>query len=212
MYKSKRIQAFWLAAVMAFLPCCTTFAEAMPDVATGNDLPAIAEEPPAPTEVATEAPIPTEQPTLAAEAETTPPIETETAETQTTEETTVSPPAPLPAQAGDFVSVTTSTRVFLGVDDTLEALSLGVFVKDAVVQVDAAAQDAEGRAWYRVRYLYGDDDANGTQKWTAEGLVYVLAEETQATHGTQGKIPNCSVSYYRIFRTCKGPCFQIRCP
>ena len=86
MYKSKRIQAFWLAVIMAFLPCCTAFAEAMPDVATGNDLPAIAEEPPAPTEVATEAPIPTEQPTLAAEAETTPPIETETAETQTTED------------------------------------------------------------------------------------------------------------------------------
>ena len=52
MYKSKRIQAFWLAVIMAFLPCCTAFAEAMPGVATGNDLPAITEEPPAPTEVA----------------------------------------------------------------------------------------------------------------------------------------------------------------
>ena len=41
MYKSKRIQAFLLAAVMAFLPCCTAFAEAMPGVATGNDIPAI---------------------------------------------------------------------------------------------------------------------------------------------------------------------------
>ena len=181
MYKSKRIQAFMLAAIMAFLPCCTAFAENMPDVATGNDLPAITEEPPTPTEAATEEPTPTEQPTLAAEAETTPPIETETAETQTTEETTVSPPAPLPAQAGDFVSVTTSTRAFLGVDDTLEALALGTFVKDAVVQVDAVAQDAESRAWYRVRYLYGDDYADGTLKWMAEGLVYVLAEETQAT-------------------------------
>ena len=115
MYKSKRIQAFWLAVIMAFLPCCTAFAENMPDVATGNDLPAITEEPPTPTEAAEEAPIPTEQPTSAAEAETAPPIEA--AETQTTEEPTVTPPAPLPAQAGDFVSVTTSTRVFLGVDD-----------------------------------------------------------------------------------------------
>ena len=181
MNMSKRIQAFLLAVIMAFLPCCTAFAEAMPGVATGNDLPAITEEPSTPTEAAEEAPIPTEQPTLAAEAETTPPIETETAETQTTEEPTVTPPALLPAQAGDFVSVTTSTRVFLGVDDTMEALSLGVFVRDAVVQVDAVAQDAESRAWYRVRYLYGDDYANGTLKWTAEGLVYVLAEETQAT-------------------------------
>ena len=32
-----------------------------------------------------------------------------------------------------------------------------------------------------MRYLYGDDYADGTLKWTAEGLVYVLAEETQAT-------------------------------
>ena len=67
MYKSKRIQAFLLAAVMAFLLCCTAFAEAMPGVATGNDLPAITEEPPTPTEAAEEAPIPTEQPTPAAE-------------------------------------------------------------------------------------------------------------------------------------------------
>ena len=50
-----------------------------------------------------------------------------------------------------------------------------------MVQVDAVAQDAESRAWYRVRYLYGDDYADGTLKWTAEGLAYVLAEETQAT-------------------------------
>lgn len=173
MNMSKRIQAFLLAAIMAFLPCCTAFAEAMPGVATGNDLPAITEEPPTPTEAAEEAPIPTEQPTSAAEDET--------AETQTTEEPTVTPPAPLPAQAGDFVSVTTSTRAFLGVDDTLGALALGVFVKDAVVQVDVAEQDAEGYVWYRVRYLYGDDYADGTLKWLAEGLVYVLAEETQAT-------------------------------
>ena len=176
MNMSKRIQAFLLAAVMAFLPCCTAFAEAMPGVATSNDLPAITEAPPTPTEAAEEAPIPTEQPTPAAEDETIPPIEVET-----TEEPTDTPPAPLPAQAGDFVSVTTSTRVFLGVDDTLGALALGVFVRNAVVQVDAVAQDAESRAWYRVRYLYGDDYADGTLKWTAEGLVYVLAEETQAT-------------------------------
>ena len=185
MNMSKRIQAFLLAVVMAFLLCCTAFAEAMPGVATGNDLPAITEEPPTPTETATavptldaatEEPETTEQPPPAAEGETMPPIEVET-----TEEPIDTPPAPLPAQAGDFVSVTTSTRVFLGVDDTLEALALGVFVKDAVVQVNVVEQDTVGRAWYRVRYLYGDDYANGTLKWTAEGLVYVLAEETQAT-------------------------------
>lgn len=185
MYKSKRIQAFLLAVIMAFLLCSTAFAENMPGIATGNDLPVITEEPPAPTETATEMPTqdaateelaPTEQPIPAAEDETIPPIEVET-----TEEPIGTPPAPLPAQAGDFVSVTTSTRVFLGVDDTLGALALGVFVRDAVVQVDAVAQDAESRAWYRVRYLYGDDYANGTLKWTAEGLAYVLAEETQPT-------------------------------
>ena len=179
MNKSKRIQAFLLAAIMACLPCCTAFAEAMPGVATGNDLPAITEEPPTPTETATAVPTldaATEEPTPAAEDETIPPIEVET-----TEEPTDTPPALLLAQAGDFVSVTTNTRVFLDVDDTLEALALGVFVKDAVVQVDVVQQDAEGRAWYRVRYLYGDDYADGTLKWMAEGLVYVLAEETQAT-------------------------------
>ena len=190
MNMSKRIQAFLLAVVMAFLPCCTAFAENKPGVATGNDLPAITEEPPVPTETATkmpaqdaatEEPAPTEQPTPAAEDEAEPPVETEITKTQTTEEPTVTPPAPLPAQAGDFVSVTTSTRVFLGVDATLEALALGVFVKDAVVQVNVVEQDIVGRAWYRVRYLYGDDYANGTLKWTAEGLAYVLAEETQAT-------------------------------
>ena len=179
MYKSKRIQAFMLAAIMAFLPCCTAFAENMPGVATGNDLPAVTEEPPTPTETATAVPTldaATEEPTPAAEDETIPPIEVET-----TEEPTDTPPALLLAQAGDFVSVTTNTRVFLDVDDTLEALALGVFVKDAVVQVDAVAQGAESRVWYRVRYLYGDDYADGTLKWTAKGLVYVLAEETQAT-------------------------------
>ena len=179
MYKSKRIQAFWLAVIMAFLPCCTAFAENMPGVATDNDLPAITEEPPTPTETATAVPTldaATEEPTPVAEDETIPPIEVET-----TEESTDTPPALLLAQAGDFVSVTTGTRVFLGVDDTLEALALGVFVKDAVVQVDAVEQDTVGRAWYRVRYLYGDDYADGTLKWTAEGLSYVLAEETQPT-------------------------------
>ena len=56
MNMSKRIQAFLLAAVMAFLPGCTAFAEAMPDVATGNDLSAITEEPSAPT-VTTNTPV-----------------------------------------------------------------------------------------------------------------------------------------------------------
>ena len=64
---SKRIQAFLLAAIMVFLPCCTAFAEAMPGVATGNDLPAVTEEPPTPTETATAVPTldaATEEPTI----------------------------------------------------------------------------------------------------------------------------------------------------
>lgn len=92
MYKSKRIQAFWLAVIMAFLPCCTAFAENMPGIATGNDLPAITEEPLTPTETAEEAPIPTEQPTPAAEDETALPVEAEVTETQTTKEPTDTPP------------------------------------------------------------------------------------------------------------------------
>lgn len=95
-------------------------------------------------------------------------------------------PEPAMIQVGDFVSVTTVTRAFLGMDDRASDdyegdLSLGVFVKDAAVRVEAVEQDSQGRDWYKVRYQYGDDYADGTLKWTAYDTIYVLANEVEPT-------------------------------
>lgn len=87
---------------------------------------------------------------------------------------------------GTFLFVSTKTRVFSDMDDTLRDdangdLYMGVFVKDAVVQVDAVRVDSTGRLWYQVAFIYGDDFADGTMKWTEIGLAYVLPEETALT-------------------------------
>ena len=87
---------------------------------------------------------------------------------------------------GTFLFVTTKTRVFSDMDDTLRDdangdLYMGVFVKDAVVQVDAVRVDSTGRLWYQVAFIYGDDFADGTMKWTEIGIAYVLPEETALT-------------------------------
>ena len=87
---------------------------------------------------------------------------------------------------GTFLSVTTNTRVFSDADATLRDeyngdLYMGVFVKDAVVQVDAIELDNVYREWYRVRFMYGDDFVDGTMKWTETGTAYVLPEETALT-------------------------------
>lgn len=47
--------------------------------------------------------------------------------------------------------------------------------------MESVAQDSLGRYWYAVRYLYGDDFADGTLKWTDANTVYVLASETAET-------------------------------
>lgn len=91
-----------------------------------------------------------------------------------------------PFDAGDFVLVTTDTRVFLGVDDSAADdyegdLSLGVFVNDATVQIEAVEQDSLGRTWYKVCFMYGDTYADGTLKWTEYDSIYVLAAETFVT-------------------------------
>lgn len=87
---------------------------------------------------------------------------------------------------GTFLFVTTKTRAFSDMDDTLRDdangdLYMGVFVKDAVVQVDAVRMDSTGRLWYQVAFLYGDDFVDGAMKWTEIGLAYVLQEETALT-------------------------------
>lgn len=102
-----------------------------------------------------------------------------------------------PHQAGDFVQVTKDTWVFTDMDKTDAAnritsdLFVGVFVRDAVVQIEDVLRDANGDYWYKVRYLYGDVFKDGTLKWTAYGTVFVLAKETADTDKT-----SCTVTDY----------------
>ena len=127
-------------------------------------------------------------------------------EPETTEELTEEPeeepeeeePEELPPhQAGDFVHVTKDTWVFTDMHKSDESsritsdLFVGVFVRDAVVQIEDVLRDANGDYWYKVRYLYGDELKNGSLKWTAYGSVYVLAKETQDTDKTA-----CTVTDY----------------
>ena len=89
-----------------------------------------------------------------------------------------------PAQPGAFVQVSTQTNVYTDIDSSgmdADSLWAGCFTQDATVQVEETLQDALGRWWYRVRYLYGDDFADGTLKWTEQGTLWVLAQETCIT-------------------------------
>ena len=62
------------------------------------------------------------------------------------------------AVPGEYVSVTTDTRVFDGIDayaveSNVCAGYLGQFVRDATVQVISAELDERGNGWYEVRFL-----------------------------------------------------------
>lgn len=102
-------------------------------------------------------------------------------------------------QLGDFVAVTSDTRVFSAVDETEEDAYLGVFVCDAIIQVDAIEQDSQGRNWYEVCYIYGDDYADGTMKWTEYGTVYVLAGETVPTDAQECTVTDFALPSARTF-------------
>lgn len=87
---------------------------------------------------------------------------------------------------GDFIRVSTDTRVFSAVDDDASETYFsseyqGNFVKAAAVQVVSVAEDASGTAWYQVRFLYGDSFPSGKMKWTADETVWVMAAETGET-------------------------------
>ena len=91
-----------------------------------------------------------------------------------------------PVNPGDFVSVSTDTRVFSAVDEDASETYFsseyqGNFVKAAAVQVVSVAEDASGTAWYQVRFLYGDSFPSGKMKWTADETVWVMAAETGET-------------------------------
>lgn len=91
------------------------------------------------------------------------------------EEAPEATPAPEPQapflQTGDYAAVTTETRVYLSIDETMTEDDngddwQGVFTRDAVVYVESVQQDALGRDWCEVRYLFGADDADGKLIWT----------------------------------------------
>lgn len=91
--------------------------------------------------------------------------------------------APVLVAPGDYVSVTTDTRVLeyvneYGIEDYYCDGYLGQFVNDATVQVLSITTDELGNGWYEVRFLYGDDFADGTMKWTDYATCWVMAAET----------------------------------
>lgn len=93
------------------------------------------------------------------------------------------PDAPVLAAPGDYVSVTTDTRVLeyvneYAIEDDYCDGYLGQFVSDATVQVLSVTTDELGNGWYEVRFLYGDDFADGTMKWTDYATCWVMAAET----------------------------------
>lgn len=95
------------------------------------------------------------------------------------------PDAPAHAEPGSYIGVTTGTRVFAAVDDAaaedyLTDEYLGNFVRNATVQVLSVSEDASGEVWYQVRFLYGDDFANGRMKWTDYATCWVMAAEVCA--------------------------------
>ena len=93
------------------------------------------------------------------------------------------PDAPVLAAPGDYVNVTTDTRVLeyvneYAIEDYYCDGYLGQFVSDATVQVLSVTTDELGNGWYEVRFLYGDDFADGTMKWTDYATCWVMAAET----------------------------------
>lgn len=95
------------------------------------------------------------------------------------------PQAPL-LQAGDYAAVTTETRVYLSIDETMTEEDngdgwQGVFTCDAGVYVESVQQDALGRNWCEVRYLYGADDADGKLIWTDTDTLFVPMDDLSPT-------------------------------
>lgn len=114
-------------------------------------------------------------------------------------------------QPGAFVQVSTQTNVYTGIDSSgmdADSLWAGCFTQDATVQVEETLQDALGRWWYRVRYLYGDDFDDGTLKWTEQGTLWVLAQETCATGAADLTVTDYALpvsTSYRMMRTSASP-------
>ena len=122
-----------------------------------------------------------------------------TSDTQDEEPEEVDPYEP-EVTIGTFLSVTTDTRVFSDMDGTVSEdnngdLYMGVFVKDAIVQVASIRVDHSDRQWYEVAYLYGDDFADGTMKWVEIGTAYVLPEETTLTEADDFTVTDIALPF-----------------
>ena len=107
---------------------------------------------------------------------------------------------PQDVQAGDFVRVTPNTRVYLETDETAGDDDDGEwydgnFVKEANVYVEQAQQDAQGRTWLLVRYLYGAEEPNGEMAWTDTATVWTLAEETQPSDAADYDVTDYAFPY-----------------
>ena len=105
-----------------------------------------------------------------------------------------------PVQAGDFVRVTPNTRVYLEIDETAGDDDDGEwydgnFVNEANVYVEQARQDAQGRTWLLVRYLYGAEEPNGEMAWTDTATVWVLAEETRPSDAADYDVTDYAFPY-----------------
>ena len=112
---------------------------------------------------------------------------------------------------GAYVGVTTDTRVFAEIDadaaqTTYSGQYLGHFVKDAVVQILSADFDENGGVWYQVRFLYGDDFADGRMKWTDYSTAWIMADETGAATGDSCTVTDFAytLEYLRMTRTSGG--------
>lgn len=106
------------------------------------------------------------------------------------EEAPESTPAPEPQapflQTGDYAAATTETRVYLSIDESMTEDDngddwQGVFTRDAVVYVESVQQDALGRDWCEIRYLYGADDADGKLIWTDTDTLFVPMDDLSPT-------------------------------
>ena len=128
---------------------------------------------------------PFEIPANEPEQEETPealPVETE----EPQEETPEALEEPAHDTAGSYVNVTTQTRVFASMDSEAgetyySSEYLGNFVKDATVQILSVDFEENGSVWYQVRFLYGDDFADGRLKWTDYATAWILPDETMAS-------------------------------
>ena len=107
---------------------------------------------------------------------------------------------PQDVQAGVFVRVMPNTRVYLDIDETAGddddgELYDGNFVNEANVYVEEARQDAQGRTWLLVRYLYGAEEPNGEMAWTDTATVWVLAEETRPSDAADYDVTDYAFPY-----------------